>query len=242
MPQALSRVSFTPETMAPPSQTLSPRKSVGESFQDALKILVTMVQNQSPDQPMDAKEFGDQIIRFMTVEQNMKTNENLNHLIKLQNTGQAISALPLVGREAVVDGQVFEQGTHPVHIQYEFPQTPKAALMMVFDHHKNRVVRHISNIPTDAGAYEIPFDGLGDDGQPLPPGVYRAVLLAKDEQDQDIEPKLWIRSKVTGIRHQDGKPLLLFGDAGHTLDKIIEVRQDAPPALVPPKPHEPEHD
>jgi flagellar basal-body rod modification protein FlgD len=225
MPAHVSAIARPDQAHAPVRMAGASRKSVGESFQDAMKILVAMVQNQSPDQPMDAKEFGDQVIKFMSVEQNMKTNENLNRLIQVQHTTQTLGALGVVGHEALVEGQVFEQGGHPVTFHFNLAKPAQAAVLLVQDLHTRQLVRHVDDVPLHAGPHDLPFDGRGDDGQPLPAGLYKITVLARDEHHQPVQVRTGIRSRVTGVRHQEGEPQLMFGQAPHGLERILEVRQ-----------------
>src|SRR6266852_7931029 len=68
------------------------------NFQTFLTLLTTQLQNQDPLSPLDTNQFTQQLVSFSEVEQQINTNTNLQSLIAMQNTSQALSALPLVGQ------------------------------------------------------------------------------------------------------------------------------------------------
>ena len=67
------------------------------NFNTFLTMLTTQLKNQDPLSPMDTSQFTQQLVSFSEVEQQINTNNNLQQLIQLQTTNQAISAAPLVG-------------------------------------------------------------------------------------------------------------------------------------------------
>src|SRR5947199_9859891 len=74
------------------------------NFQTFLTLLTTQLQNQNPLDPLDTNQFTQQLVQFASVEQQLKTNDQLASLIALQQTTQATQALTFVGKNAVVDG------------------------------------------------------------------------------------------------------------------------------------------
>src|SRR3954469_16497474 len=74
------------------------------NFQTFLQMLTTQLQNQNPLDPLDTNQFTQQLVQFASVEQQLKTNDQLASLIALQQMTQATQALTFVGKNAVVDG------------------------------------------------------------------------------------------------------------------------------------------
>ena len=56
---------------------------IADDFDTFLKILTTQLQNQNPLDPIDSNQFTDQLVQFSSVEQEIKTNKNLEQLIAL---------------------------------------------------------------------------------------------------------------------------------------------------------------
>src|SRR3979411_1955396 len=74
------------------------------NFQTFLTLLTTQLQNQNPLDPLDTNQFTQQLVQFAGVEQQLKSNDQLASLVKLQSTAQATQALNFVGATAGVDG------------------------------------------------------------------------------------------------------------------------------------------
>ena len=74
------------------------------NFQTFLTLLTTQLQNQNPLEPLDTNQFTQQLVQFASVEQQLKTNDQLTSLVALQQTAQSTQALTFVGKTAVVDG------------------------------------------------------------------------------------------------------------------------------------------
>src|SRR4051812_31032855 len=74
------------------------------NFQTFLTLLTTQLKNQNPLDPLDTNQFTQQLVQFVGVEQQLKTNEELSSLIAAQQATQSTQALGFVGRTAVVDG------------------------------------------------------------------------------------------------------------------------------------------
>src|SRR6266851_10377747 len=74
------------------------------NFQTFLTLLTTQLQNQNPLDPLDTNQFTQQLVQFASVEQQLKTNDQLTTLVSLQKTAQSTQALGFVGKTAVVEG------------------------------------------------------------------------------------------------------------------------------------------
>src|SRR5947209_20465932 len=74
------------------------------NFQTFLTLLTTQLQNQNPLDPLDTNQFTQQLVQFASVEQQLKTNDQLTTLVSLQQTAQSTQALTFVGKTAAVDG------------------------------------------------------------------------------------------------------------------------------------------
>src|SRR5690349_24810600 len=87
------------------SSTASSNTTLAGNFQTFLTLLTTQLQNQNPLDPLDTNQFTQQLVQFASVEQQLKTNDELSSLVSLQQTTQAAQALGFVGKTAVVNGK-----------------------------------------------------------------------------------------------------------------------------------------
>src|SRR3954451_22938928 len=94
-PSAGSGVSGTPAAN---------KATLAGNFDTFLQLLTTQLKNQNPMDPLDTNQFTEQLVQFAQVEQQMKSNTQLQTLISLQQSAQATTALNYVGASVVLDG------------------------------------------------------------------------------------------------------------------------------------------
>src|SRR3954454_7837170 len=77
---------------------------IADNFQTFLTLLTTQLQNQNPLDPLDTNQLTQQLVQFASVEQELKTNDELTTLATLQQTAQATQGLEGGGKPAAVSG------------------------------------------------------------------------------------------------------------------------------------------
>lgn len=83
----------------------------GVSQDDFLKIFLTQLSFQDPLEPVDNREFLAQLAQFSAVEQMRQTNENIEGLLNVQASTQAIGLLGRTVEVAATTGNVVGQVT-----------------------------------------------------------------------------------------------------------------------------------
>src|ERR1700716_2870140 len=79
-------------------------QGIADNFQPFLTLLTTQLQNQNPLDPLDTNQFTAQLVQFAGVEQQLKSNEQLESLIDIEKSAQAAAALAYGGNTVAVDG------------------------------------------------------------------------------------------------------------------------------------------
>src|SRR4051812_18930190 len=77
---------------------------IASNFTTFLTLLTTQLKNQNPLDPLDTNQFTQQLVQFASVEQQMKSNDQLHTLVSLQQSAQGTAALSYVGSTVVLDG------------------------------------------------------------------------------------------------------------------------------------------
>src|ERR1044071_3093706 len=100
--------------------------TIAGNFQTFLTLLTTQLKNQNPLDPLDTNQFTAQLVQFASVEQQLKSNDQLSTLVALQKTAQATQALNFVGQTVAVDGDIAHSRTaaRPGGSQQRSPQPP----------------------------------------------------------------------------------------------------------------------
>src|SRR5437588_9921183 len=79
-------------------------KTIADNFQTFLTQLTTQLKNQNPLDPLDTNQFTQQLVQFASVEQQLKSNDQLKTLIEIEKSAQSTQALVYVGNTVAVDG------------------------------------------------------------------------------------------------------------------------------------------
>src|SRR3954454_19626467 len=85
--------------------------TIAGNFQTFLQLLTTQLKNQNPLDPLDTNQFTQQLVQFAQVEQQMKSNTQLQTLISIEQSAQSTVALTYVGQTVVVDGATAQLGS-----------------------------------------------------------------------------------------------------------------------------------
>jgi flagellar basal-body rod modification protein FlgD len=80
------------------------KSTLASNFTTFLQLLTTQLKNQNPMDPLDTNQFTQQLVQFAQVEQQLKSNDQLETLVSLQQTAQSTAALGYVGKTVAVDG------------------------------------------------------------------------------------------------------------------------------------------
>src|SRR6202049_880362 len=112
-------IAGTTQTSAPATSSAASAGSttgaagIAGNFNTFLSLLTTQLKNQNPLSPLDTNQFTQQLVEFASVEQQLKTNDQLTTLVSLQQTAQSTQALTFVGKTAVVDGSTAAPSNSP---------------------------------------------------------------------------------------------------------------------------------
>src|ERR1700687_1965853 len=99
----VSPTSSTGAATASTSSLVSQQQIAG-NFQQFLQLLTTQLKNQDPLSPLDTNQFTQQLVAFASVEQQLKTNTDLDQIVTQNKISQATAALSFVGKQVTADG------------------------------------------------------------------------------------------------------------------------------------------
>jgi flagellar basal-body rod modification protein FlgD len=191
------------------------------NFQTFLQMLTTQLQNQNPLDPLDTNQFTQQLVQFASVEQQLKTNDQLSTLVSLQQTTQATQALGFVGKTAVVNGSTAaltnSSATWGLNV-------PTAATV-------NITIANSSGQSVDTGSYSAnagnnqPFtwNGLDNNGTQWPDGQYTMTATAVDGSGNSVGVTTQIQGVVNSVDLTQSPPLLSINGQTYTVNQIQSI-------------------
>lgn len=142
-----------------------------------LKLMVTQLKNQDPTKPMENGQFLGQIAQFSTVTGIQDLQSSFGQLAGALQSNQALQASGLVGRTVLVPGSIGLLGTS-LNGAVDLPASTTDLAVNVYNA-TGQLVRRLELGPQTSGLARFSWDGIGDKGQQLPPGVYQLKAEAR---------------------------------------------------------------
>tara|TARA_R110000823_G_scaffold47903_12_gene121855 strand:+ start:6362 stop:7042 length:681 start_codon:yes stop_codon:yes gene_type:complete len=146
--------------------------------EDFLELMVAQLENQDPTKPMDNFEFLSQIAQFGTVDGIQGLQQGFAELSGMLYANQTLQAAGLVGSKVVTESNLGSLSAEaPLDATLDVPGASSELTLYVQDS-AGRLVHSRTLGAVEAGELKVQWDGMGDDGNPLPPGEYRVSAEA----------------------------------------------------------------
>ncbi len=220
-------VGITPETTATISETLIKDQSLG---QDAfLNLLLVQLKNQDPMDPVKNQDFVAQLAQFSSLEQLQSINKAVSGDQDAEATEglrQAIdgnTAVALIGKGVEIPTDtVAYTGDGSVDMGYNLAGPANRIDLQVFDAEGN-LVRTLTETTPEVGNGVLTWDGKDADGRQLEAGTYTIVPVAVNGQGNPVIVSAALTGEVTGVRYQDGNPILVLDGGEAPLSGVARV-------------------
>jgi flagellar basal-body rod modification protein FlgD len=182
--------------------------TIAKNFDQFLSLLTTQLKNQSPLDPLDTNQFTQQLVQFASVEQQIKTNDNLSSLMLANKTANMTSALSFVGAKVTADGStsVLKNGAATWGLT-----APRAgtADIVIKDSRGNQVYTQSTTL--EAGEQAFTWDGRNSSGALMPEGQYTMTINAKDTSANGMSVNTELSGTVDRVDVTGTTPVLSVG-------------------------------
>jgi flagellar basal-body rod modification protein FlgD len=175
--------------------------------------------------PLHGTDFIAQTAQFSSLEQLQQINTSLTTLASSSGgtSLDAVLASGYIGKVVEANGTIVEQGgTAPATIRYTLPSGVASVQIQVEDLQGN-LVRTIPLGAQPAGLQQFIFDGLGNDGRPLPAGRYVYQVVATDVTGRPVVGVSTASGQVTGVTFDGTHPYLVVGSSMVPLSGVYRV-------------------
>lgn len=200
------------------------RTSLGNTFDNFLKMLVTQMKNQDPLSPMESAEFTNQLVMFSQVEQQISGNEKLDKIAAAIGNNGMQTALGYIGLDAEVQADQFPySGEGGGKFRYALDREANQVRITITDD-KGNVVRSFDG-EKGKGLHFLQWDGKDDEGDAVPAGEYKFNISAKAMDGSKIETSHAVPGRITGIETAEGITYLLFGSQRIDVSRVLSARQ-----------------
>ncbi len=187
-----------------------------------LRLLVTQLQSQDPTNPTQNEDFVAQLAQFTTLEQATNTTDLLQQLV---NQRSELDIVSLLGRDIVTEGDILtlDKTNEPV-LSYVLNEDTRAVKIQIFDKDAH-VIRNLAvNQIQKAGAHEISWDGLDDNGTRPPEGPYLYSIQALNENNKEVKVRTFAQERVVSLLPGTDEPVVVASGRTYGTGDIFSIR------------------
>lgn len=211
-------------TAGVPTTTQQESQALAQDFDDFLVLLTTQLQNQDPTAPLETEEFTNQLVQFSQVEQQISTNEKLDELIAFQLVDPLSDATDFVGLSVSYEGsEFFFDGDNSSDISYSLNDSAAETEIIISDEFGQEVFRASGR--TSPGSHNFVWDGIDNQGTPVPPGTYQVEIEAVDRQGEDVFSATLVQGIVRGVETDGLNTFLLVGERAIPQSQVLRLEQ-----------------
>lgn len=196
------------------------RTRLSDNYDTFLVLLTAQLQNQDPLAPMDSTQFTQQLVQFSQVEQQIRTNEQLEGLVGQYQAASAGAALSYLGRDAIIESDKTFLANGAAHWAYRLDEAASDVDIEIRDS-RNRTVFTAEGL-RGAGEHLFSWDGTTTNGT-APDGAYTIVITAKDAAGEAMEKTITVREPIMGVDFSGATPLVITPSGTRGLDTIRSV-------------------
>ncbi len=192
-----------------------------------LKLLIEQLKNQDPLNPVESTDFTAQLAQFSSLEQLFDVNKNLAAMQDYSATMNRLSALNMIGKQVTFTGSgtvSLGEEVGSVPLKFDLADNANQVTVTVTNETGQEVAR-LDVGYQDAGSRQISWDGLDENGQPLPAGNYHFQVAAADEIGNSVDVTLYGSGVVEGIEtdNDTGQTVVVLASGQVPIDEIIGV-------------------
>jgi flagellar basal-body rod modification protein FlgD len=189
---------------------------------DFLKLLMAQLKNQDPLNPLEGTEFASQLAQFSSLEQLTQVNGALSDIKNTLSLQGKDNPLDYVGKNVKAAGNAITlKDQVAAGCAYLLDEDAQVAITIFDD--QGREVRRIDGGWQRKGEHGISWDGRNSAGTGLQDGAYTFDVRATNASGGSVSAAAYTSGEVTGVKYQNGEPLLMVGNGLIKQDSITEV-------------------
>lgn len=194
------------------------------NYEMFLELLTIQIKNQNPLEPMDANQFTEQLTQYSSVEQQIKTNENLEQMIKelsSQNMGAIVS---YIGKEVEASGSTAVLRNGSATWTYDSDRAATAAITVT---NSAGAVVYSQQQAINAGSGSFTWDGKAMNGGTAPDGEYTINIAATDANGAAATVTTGITGVVDEVDLSGGEAVLKIGNVRVPIGSVTAIRESS---------------
>lgn len=204
--------------------------ALSSDFQTFLQMLTAQARYQDPLEPIDSTEYAAQLAQFSMVEQQVQTNDILAALFSQSTTGSMTNLAAWVDMEARAIMPAHFDGS-PITVSPNPASVSDEVVLVVHDDTGSEVQR--TPLPVSAEPYE--WQGLDEDGAPLPEGTYSFTVESYMDGEQILSEPAEVYARIVEAQVQAGTTVLIL-EGGQAIPATgVTALRSVPDQAAPPE-------
>jgi flagellar basal-body rod modification protein FlgD len=197
------------------SQTLS------TSYNTFLQLLTTQLRTQNPLEPMDAEKFTDQLVQYSAVEQQIKTNQNLEAILATSVSNAALGLVNYIGKQVTANSDVtmLKDG----NAKWVLNAGAAAEDADVTIRNEQGATVYQGKVDLTSGSNTYNWNGATGAGGIAPSGSYSISVSAKDSSNKAVAISTKVAGLVTGIDSSTSQPFIKVNGTLVPLSNLLSV-------------------
>lgn len=204
------------------SQSASDTASLANNFDTFLTLLTAQLQNQDPLAPMDSTQFTQQLVQFSQVEQQIRTNQQMESLVGQFQAASASAALSYLGKDAIVEADETYLAGGEANWAYVLPDGGADSVTITVRDSAGRAVYTTEDLPITEGEHLFTWNGVKTNGETAADGVYTLDIEARMD-GEDVDTIVRVRETIMGVDFSGASPSIITPSGIRTFDKIRSV-------------------
>ena len=204
--------------------TSSSLTALSNNYELFLSILTTQIQNQDPLNPMESAQYTEQLVQYSSVEQQIKTNDQLGDLLSVMAATTASGYVSYLGTNVTAAGNTTSLKDGEAEWTYDTPEAGKARVEV-----RNNLGAVVFSEDADLsyGRNSYSWDGRTTAGSTAPDGEYTISIARYDANNRPTVPVATeISGTVDGIEFTSSGAVLQIGGVYVSASAVLSVNRD----------------
>jgi flagellar basal-body rod modification protein FlgD len=203
------------------TSTSSSLSALSSNYELFLSILTTQIKNQDPLDPMDSSKYTEQLVQYSSVEQQIKTNDQLGNLLSVMAATTASSYVNYLGTNVVASGATTQLKDGEATWAYDSPSSGKARVEI-----RNNLgaVVYAGDVDLAEGRDTFTWDGRTTAGSLAEEGNYSITIGRYDANNRPTVPVATeVEGTVEGVEFTGSGAILLINGSRIPAGSVISV-------------------
>jgi flagellar basal-body rod modification protein FlgD len=195
--------------------------SLLSNYDTFLKMLTTQLRVQNPLEPMDAEKFTEQLVQYSAVEQQLKTNQNLEAMLATMVSSTALSLVNYIGK--TVEASSTTTMLKDSQATWKLSAADADADADVTIRNSAGAVVYQGKLDLKKGENTFTWDGKMNNGQSATEGSYTISVDAKTDKGAKIAITSKVSGTVTAIDTSSAEPYLKVNGTMIPLSSLLSI-------------------